>query len=157
MPNFMPPPPRPRTSRTFWLRRRSRHRMGAPPGPPVVAHYHARHMSESPRLPVDEVLPALRARLAEGRNAVLVAPPGAGKSTVVPLALLQESWTAGLRLLLLEPRRLAARAVATRMAATLGGRPGETVGWRMRLGRRVGPRTRLEAGTEGSRKRKPPG
>ena len=91
----------------------------------------------------------LRAQLATGRNAVLVAPPGAGKSTVVPLALLDEPWAAGKRLLLLEPRRLAARAVATRMASMLGERPGETVGSRMRLDTRVGPRTRLEVVTEG--------
>ncbi len=106
-------------------------------------------MSESARLPVEEVLPELRARLAAGSNAVLVAPPGAGKSTVVPLALLDEAWTRGQRILLLEPRRLAARAVATRMAATLRERPGETVGWRMRLDTRVGPHTRLEVVTEG--------
>lgn len=106
-------------------------------------------MSESSQLPVEEVLPALRSTLAAGRNAVLVAPPGAGKSTVVPLALLREPWVQGRRLLLLEPRRLAARAVATRMAATLGERPGETVGWRMRLDTRVSARTRLEVVTEG--------
>src|SRR5690606_41236624 len=105
MPNFMPPPPRPRTSRTFWLRRRSRHRMGAPPGPPVVAHYHARHMSESPRLPVDEVLPELRARLAKGGNAVMVAPPGVDISTRVPLDTLLDIWTGRSRLLLLVPTR----------------------------------------------------
>jgi ATP-dependent helicase HrpB len=106
-------------------------------------------MSQLPSLSVGEVLPELRAQLAAGRNAVLVAPPGAGKSTVVPLALLDEPWTAGKRLLLLEPRRLAARAVATRMASTLGERSGETVGYRMRLDTRVGPRTRLEVVTEG--------
>lgn len=106
-------------------------------------------MSESARLPVEEVLPELRARLAAGHNAVLVAPPGAGKSTVVPLALLEEPWTRGQRILLLEPRRLAARAVASRMAATLRERPGDTVGWRMRLDTRIGPHTRLEVVTEG--------
>ncbi len=106
-------------------------------------------MPEPSRLPVEEVLPALRARLAGGGNAVLVAPPGAGKSTVVPLALLEEPWASGQRVLLLEPRRLAARAVASRMAATLGEKPGETVGWRMRLDTCVGPRTRLEVVTEG--------
>ncbi len=70
----------------------------------------------SERLPVHEALPALREALREGRNAVLEAPPGAGKSTVVPLALLEEPWARGRRVLLLEPRRLAARAVAARMA-----------------------------------------
>jgi ATP-dependent helicase HrpB len=106
-------------------------------------------MTDSSRLPVHEILPELRERLCNGRNVVLVAPPGAGKSTLVPLALLQEPWAKGQKILLLEPRRLAARAVATRMAATLGERPGDTVGWRMRLDTRVGPRTRLEVVTEG--------
>src|SRR5690606_22493027 len=107
------------------------------------------HMPAPARLPVHDVLPELRARLAAGGNAVLVAPPGAGKSTVVPLALLDEPWTAGQRLLLLEPRRLAARAVATRLAAPLRARRGQTIGWRMRLDTRVGPGTRLEVVTEG--------
>ncbi|MGC4029464.1 MAG: ATP-dependent helicase HrpB [Steroidobacteraceae bacterium] len=100
-------------------------------------------------LPVHAALPALRAALAGQGRAVLVAPPGAGKSTVVPLALLDESWVRGRRILLLEPRRLAARAVASRMAQSLGEPVGQTVGWRMRLDTRVGPRTRLEVVTEG--------
>ena len=106
-------------------------------------------MTEVSPLPVEAVLPQLRAALRAGRNAVLVAPPGAGKSTVVPLALLDEPWVAGGRILLLEPRRLAARAVAARMAQALGERIGETVGYRMRLDTRVGPATRLEVVTEG--------
>src|SRR6478609_1835655 len=100
-------------------------------------------------LPIDEALPPLLAALASGRNAVLVAPPGAGKSTVVPLALLDEPWTRGQKIVLLEPRRLAARAVAARMASSLGERPGETVGYRMRLETRVSAETRLEVVTEG--------
>jgi ATP-dependent RNA helicase HrpB len=100
-------------------------------------------------LPVHAVLPQLRAALAADGCAVLVAPPGAGKSTVVPLALLDEPWARGRKILLLEPRRLAARAVAERMAASLRERVGETVGYRMRLDTRVGPRTRLEVVTEG--------
>ena len=100
-------------------------------------------MFQSPRLPVEEVLPDLLSALADGRNAVLVAPPGAGKSTVVPLALLSCDWAKGQKILLLEPRRLAARAVASRMAQTLGEKVGDTVGYRMRLDTRVGPRTRL--------------
>ena len=80
---------------------------------------------------------------------MLVAPPGAGKSTVVPLALLDEPWARGRRILLLEPRRLAARAVALRMAQTLGEPVGSTVGYRMRMDTRVGPATRLEVVTEG--------
>jgi ATP-dependent helicase HrpB len=100
-------------------------------------------------LPIDEALPPLLAALASGRNAVLVAPPGAGKSTVVPLVLLDEPWARAQKIVLLEPRRLAARAVATRMAASLGERPGDTVGYRMRLETRVSARTRLEVVTEG--------
>ncbi len=106
-------------------------------------------MPESPRLPVEDALPELLAVLAVQRNAVLVAPPGAGKSTVVPLALLAADWSRGQKILLLEPRRLAARAVASRMAQTLRERVGETVGYRMRLDTRIGPRTRLEVITEG--------
>src|SRR5262249_53974460 len=77
------------------------------------------------------------------------APPGAGKSTVVPLALLEEPWARGKRLLLLEPRRVAARAVAARMARTLGENPGDTIGYRMRLETRVSRTTRIEVVTEG--------
>jgi ATP-dependent helicase HrpB len=100
-------------------------------------------------LPIDEALPRLRAALMDGRNAVLVAPPGAGKSTVVPLALLGEPWARGQKIVLLEPRRLAARAVAARMASSLGERPGDTVGYRMRLDTRVSGKTRIEVVTEG--------
>ncbi len=100
-------------------------------------------------LPIDTALPPLAAALAAKRNAVLVAPPGAGKSTVVPLALLDQAWAKRKRIVMLEPRRLAARAVATRMATTLRESPGETVGYRMRLETRVGPSTRLEVVTEG--------
>lgn len=106
-------------------------------------------MTDLPTLPILEALPALRAALACGRSAVLEAPPGAGKSTVVPLALLEEPWARDRKLLMLEPRRLAARAVAERMAETLGERVGETVGYRMRLDTRIGPRTRIEVVTEG--------
>ncbi|NBU25388.1 MAG: ATP-dependent helicase HrpB [Gammaproteobacteria bacterium] len=102
-----------------------------------------------PELPISEALPTLRAALAAGPAAVLEAPPGAGKSTVVPLALLDEPWVRGRKVLMLEPRRLAARAVAERMAATLGEPVGATVGHRMRLDTRVGPRTRIEVVTEG--------
>ncbi len=100
-------------------------------------------------LPIASALPELAAALAAGRRALLQAPPGAGKSTGVPLALLDAPWLAGRRILLLEPRRLAARAVAARMASTLGEAVGETVGYRMRLETRVGPRTRIEVVTEG--------
>ncbi len=100
-------------------------------------------------LPIDAVLPALRASLAERHEAVLEAPPGAGKTTRVPLALLQEPWLAGQRILMLEPRRLAARAAAERLASELGEQVGETVGYRIRLDSKVGPRTRIEVVTEG--------
>jgi ATP-dependent helicase HrpB len=100
-------------------------------------------------LPVEVALPALRAALGGHGSAVLEAPPGAGKSTVVPLALLAEGWAAGKRLLMLEPRRIAARAVAQRMAASLGEEVGRTVGYRMRLDTRVSPGTRIEVVTQG--------
>jgi ATP-dependent RNA helicase HrpB len=100
-------------------------------------------------LPIDEALGPLAAALRAGGNAVVVAPPGAGKSTVVPLALLEEPWARGKRIVMLEPRRLATRAVAERMATTIGERVGETIGYRMRLETRVGKRTRVEVVTEG--------
>jgi ATP-dependent helicase HrpB len=102
-----------------------------------------------PRLPILEALPAVRGALDAHRAAVLEAPPGAGKSTVVPLALLDAAWLAGRKIVMLEPRRLAARAVASRMADTLGEAPGRRVGWRMRLDTRVGRETRIEVVTEG--------
>ncbi|MGY4660356.1 ATP-dependent helicase HrpB [Pseudomonas chlororaphis] len=100
-------------------------------------------------LPIDEVLPALREALATRHEAVLEAPPGAGKTTRVPLALLNEPWLAGQRILMLEPRRLAARAAAERLASELGEKVGETVGYRIRLDSKVGPNTRIEVVTEG--------
>ncbi|SFJ18668.1 ATP-dependent helicase HrpB [Bosea sp. OK403] len=101
------------------------------------------------KLPIDTVLDELAASLRARSNAVLVAPPGAGKTTRVPLALLDEPWAKGGKLILLEPRRLAARGAANRMAQTLGERVGETVGLRVRLGSRIGPKTRIEVVTEG--------
>jgi ATP-dependent helicase HrpB len=103
----------------------------------------------SETLPVEAALPALRAALAQGSNAVLVAPPGAGKTTRAPLALLDEAWANARKLILLEPRRLAARAAAQRMARTLGESVGETVGFRVRLQSRISARTRIEVVTEG--------
>lgn len=100
-------------------------------------------------LPIHEVLEDLAAALAASNTAVLAAPPGAGKTTVVPLTLLDAAWLEGRKILLLEPRRLAARAAAERMAATLGQQPGETVGYRTRMQSRVGPKTRIEVITEG--------
>ncbi len=100
-------------------------------------------------LPIESVLPALREALRAHPSVVLQAPPGAGKTTRVPLALLGEDWLGGQRIVMLEPRRLAARAAAHRMAATLGERVGETVGYRVRLDTRVSERTRIEVVTEG--------
>ncbi|MDW7649380.1 MAG: ATP-dependent helicase HrpB, partial [Nitrospiraceae bacterium] len=101
------------------------------------------------RLPIEYVLPTLRRTLAAERNVLLTAAPGAGKTTGVPLALLDAPWLAGKNLLMLEPRRLATRAAAHRMAATLGEPVGQTVGYRMRLDTKVGPTTRIEIVTEG--------
>lgn len=100
-------------------------------------------------LPIDAVVPALKAALSAAASAVLVAPPGAGKTTRVPLALLSEPWLGGRKILVLEPRRLAARGAAERMAATLGERVGDTVGLRARLVSKVGRATRIEVVTEG--------
>ena len=100
-------------------------------------------------LPIDEVLPALRHALTQRHEAVLEAPPGAGKTTRVPLALLNEPWLAGQKIVMLEPRRLAARAAAERLASELGEKVGETVGYRIRLDSKVGPTTRIEVVTEG--------
>jgi ATP-dependent helicase HrpB len=100
-------------------------------------------------LPIHDVLDELKAALCESTSAVLVAPPGAGKTTVVPLALMDAPWVAGRKLIVLEPRRLAARAAAHRMAQTLGEAVGERVGYRVRLQSKVSARTRVEVVTEG--------
>jgi ATP-dependent helicase HrpB len=103
----------------------------------------------TPSLPVETQLPALKRILSTNRNAVLAAPPGAGKTTLVPLSLYTEAWLAGQKIILLEPRRLAARAAARRMAQMLGEAVGQTVGYRMRLERKVSEATRIEVVTEG--------
>ncbi len=101
-------------------------------------------------LPVEEALPALTAALRATSNAVLVAPPGAGKTTLVPLVLKDEPWAAGARILVLEPRRVAARAAARRMAEMVGeSAPGGTIGLATRLDRAFSDRTRVEVVTEG--------
>ncbi len=100
-------------------------------------------------LPVEEILPELRVALRARGEAVLVAPPGAGKTTRVPPALLDEPWAATGKIILLSPRRIAARAAASRMASGCGERVGETIGYRVRLDSRVGPKTRIEVVTEG--------
>ena len=106
------------------------------------------HKFDTP-LPIDDALPRLTAALAANNGAVLVAPPGAGKTTRVPLVLLDEPWAKDKKILVLEPRRLAARAAAARMASTLGEQVGDTVGLRVRFGSKVSKRTRIEVVTEG--------
>ena len=100
-------------------------------------------------LPIDDALPRLTAALRANHAAVLVAPPGAGKTTRVPLVLLDEPWAKDKKILVLEPRRLAARAAASRMASTLGEQVGDTVGLRVRFGSKISKRTRIEVITEG--------
>jgi ATP-dependent helicase HrpB len=100
-------------------------------------------------LPIEPVLPELARALDQAGAAVLQAPPGAGKTTLVPLALLDQPWLAGRKILLLEPRRLATRAAARRMAELRGERLGATVGYRIRRETSVGPATRIEVVTEG--------
>ncbi len=101
------------------------------------------------RLPIDDALPGIVTALSAGARAILVAPPGAGKTTRVPLALMDEPFARQGKIIVLEPRRLAARAAAARMAATLGEKVGETIGLRVRLQSLVSARTRVEVVTEG--------
>ncbi len=102
-----------------------------------------------PTLPITPLLGGIARSLGERTELVLEAPPGAGKTTLVPLSLLDEAWLAGKRILMLEPRRMAARAAAERMAALLGEEAGFTVGYRVRLEAKVSARTRIEVITEG--------
>jgi len=100
-------------------------------------------------LPIEQAIPEIRQALQGGNRLVLVAPPGAGKTTLVPLALLSEPWLAGRMIIMLEPRRLAARNAAARMAALLGEKTGDTVGYRIRAERCTSDRTRILVATEG--------
>ncbi|MCK1410314.1 ATP-dependent helicase HrpB [Bradyrhizobium sp. 76] len=100
-------------------------------------------------LPIDAVLDELSRTLEAHHAAVLVAPPGAGKTTRVPLALLDAPWAKGKKIIVLEPRRIAARASADRMAKSLGERAGETIGYRVRFGSKISRATRIEVVTEG--------
>ena len=106
-------------------------------------------MTSLPDLPVTRILPQLDEALAHHASAVLVAPPGAGKTTLVPIHMLNADWRKDGMIVLLEPRRLAARAAARRMAQLLGEEPGETVGYRMRLESKVSGKTRILVVTEG--------
>jgi ATP-dependent helicase HrpB len=107
------------------------------------------HMHLGDPLPIDSALPELTGALRAHNTAVLVAPPGAGKTTRVPLVLAAEGWAEGKKIIVLEPRRIAARAAAARMAATLGESVGVTAGYRVRFGSRVSRATRIEVVTEG--------
>ena len=107
------------------------------------------HSVSAPDFPITELLPQVRASLAEHPRLVLEAPPGAGKTTQVPLALLDAGWLQGRRIIMLEPRRVAARAAAAFMAAQLGEAVGATVGYRIRADSQVSARTRVEVVTEG--------
>jgi ATP-dependent helicase HrpB len=100
-------------------------------------------------LPIEAVVDDVRRQLSGTNNVVLVAPPGAGKTTLLPLRLLNEPWLNDRRIVMLEPRRLSARAAARRLAATIGEEPGGTVGYQTRDERRIGPSTRIEVVTEG--------
>jgi ATP-dependent helicase HrpB len=106
-------------------------------------------MHPAPPLPIDAVLDDLRAALAASSSAVLVAPTGAGKTTRVPLALMDEAWLGGRKILVLEPRRIAARAASERMAHSLGEELGHRIGLRARMVSKTGPKTRIEVVTEG--------
>ena len=100
-------------------------------------------------LPIQTIIPELKQTFREQDTGVLIAEPGAGKTTVVPLAMLEEPWLQGKKIIMLEPRRLAARSAASRMAATLGENTGQTVGYRVRMDTRVSAATRIEVVTEG--------
>lgn len=106
-------------------------------------------MQLSHALPIQEILGEVRSSLARRSNLVVQAPPGSGKTTLLPLALLDENWAGAGRIIVLEPRRLAARMAAKRMADMLGEAVGETVGYRVRLDTKVGPKTRIELNTDG--------
>src|SRR6185369_16299871 len=97
--------------------------------------------------PVEEVVPELKSRLKDNKTVILQAPPGAGKSTIVPLAILNEPWLEGKKIVMLQPRRLAARSVAARMAELLEEKIGATVGYRIRFENVVSKETRIEVVT----------
>src|SRR5438045_4118613 len=99
--------------------------------------------------PVEDVVPELKQKLETSSVVILQAPPGAGKSTVVPLRILNEPWLANKKIIMLEPRRLAARSVAMRMAELVNETVGKTIGYRVRFENKVSDKTRVEVVTEG--------
>src|SRR5258708_23199941 len=99
--------------------------------------------------PVEEIVPELKSSFRNNKTIILQAPPGVGKSTIVPLRILKEPWLVGKKIIMLQPRRLAARSVAARMADLLNEKIGETVGYRIRFENAVGKNTRIEVVTEG--------
>jgi len=100
-------------------------------------------------LPITEVIDSVRTHLSQQNTLIVNAPPGAGKSTLLPLALLQEEWLSGQKIIMLEPRRIAAKTIAMRMADLLGEKVGQTIGYRIRFDNKVSSQTRLEVVTEG--------
>jgi ATP-dependent helicase HrpB len=99
--------------------------------------------------PVLEILSELKEKLVQSRVVILQAPPGAGKSTILPIKVMDEKWLAGKKIVMLEPRRLAAKAVAERMADLLQENTGDTVGYRVRFDSKTSAKTKLEVVTEG--------
>ena len=100
-------------------------------------------------LPIVEILDDVKAQLQQQNTLIVHAPPGAGKSTLLPLALFEEAWLKGQKIIMLEPRRLAARSIAMRLSELLGEKVGETIGYRIRFETKVGERTQIEVVTEG--------
>jgi ATP-dependent helicase HrpB len=106
-------------------------------------------ISNLPELPIHDILPELLSALAKSSAAVLTAEPGSGKTTIAPLVLLDQPWLGGRKIIILEPRRLAARAAAARMSELVGDRVGGTIGYRVRFDSKVSRATRIEVVTEG--------
>ncbi|MFZ4799668.1 MAG: DEAD/DEAH box helicase, partial [Bacteroidia bacterium] len=100
-------------------------------------------------LPVADIIDEVKNHLTNNNTLIVNAPPGAGKSTLLPLTLLDENWLAGKKIIMLEPRRLAAKTIATRMAELWGDKVGETIGYRIRFENRVSAQTKIEVVTEG--------
>ena len=100
-------------------------------------------------LPINQIIPQLKVALEKEPVIILQAPPGAGKSTILPLEIMNEKWLAGKKIIMLEPRRLATRSVATRMASLLNESVGETIGYRIRFENKISKNTKIEVVTEG--------